>query len=274
MIDKAGVGTEAGGMGNASGRQNLGGRRAGGRSRGGRVPFVEMLTSLLVHCTVVAILTGVGTVAVRQGEGKKAITVSLHAGARALQDRLSPATGARSRPAAKEPIARDGVGAGREIDAVRDEAEAQLAELVLREITAAHTLLHFGSGGLPRDPDERSGDGAHEGGGRAVDAVGGDAPQLHEADFGGPGGPHFLKKVSPIYPLIARRLGKEGKVVLSLTIDARGELVAVEVLERADFGFDRSAVDAVRSSTYLPAVKQGEPVASKARLVVKFVLDE
>jgi len=91
-------------------------------------------------------------------------------------------------------------------------------------------------------------------------------------EFGTAAGPSFLHREMPIYPAFARKLGKEGKVVLRLTIDERGNLLNVEVLETAEFGFTEAAVDAVKKSTFLPANKNGKPVASRALLPVRFIL--
>jgi len=98
------------------------------------------------------------------------------------------------------------------------------------------------------------------------------SPEQIETEFGTAVGPSFLHREMPIYPAFARKLGKEGKVVLRLTIDERGNLLNVEVLETAEFGFTEAAVDAVKKSTFLPAKKNGKPVASKALLPVRFTL--
>ena len=92
------------------------------------------------------------------------------------------------------------------------------------------------------------------------------------ADFGSASGPAFLRRVLPVYPELARRLGKEGRVVLRLSIDARGNLQSVEVVEGAGFGFEESALAAVRQSSFRPAMVQGEPRACIARLPINFRL--
>jgi len=92
------------------------------------------------------------------------------------------------------------------------------------------------------------------------------------ADFGSAQGPAFLRRVLPVYPELAKRLGKEGRVVLRLHIDARGNLQRVEVVEGAGFGFEEAAVVAVKQSSFRPAMVQGEPRACIARLPIKFVL--
>ncbi|VAX30790.1 hypothetical protein MNBD_NITROSPIRAE02-695 [hydrothermal vent metagenome] len=90
------------------------------------------------------------------------------------------------------------------------------------------------------------------------------------AEFGSANGPAFINRVLPEYPWIARKMGKEGRVLLKLTIDETGRLLDVAVVEKAGFGFDREAVKAVRLSTFRPAVRNGMPVKSEALLYVKF----
>ncbi|MFZ2445351.1 MAG: TonB family protein [Syntrophobacteraceae bacterium] len=90
--------------------------------------------------------------------------------------------------------------------------------------------------------------------------------------FGSPDGPRFLKRAWPVYPESARRIEKEGQVVLQLTIDERGSLVAIELVKKAGFGFDEEAMKALRQSTFCPAQKDGKPVVCKVILPVKFVL--
>lgn len=95
---------------------------------------------------------------------------------------------------------------------------------------------------------------------------------LIDTEFGSAIAPSFLHKEIPEYPMIAKKLGKEGKVVLRLTIDEKGQLVNIEVIERAGYGFTESAIEAVKKSTFLPAKKNGVPVMSRAMLPIKFIL--
>mgnify|MGYP000182777561 CR=1 FL=1 len=93
-----------------------------------------------------------------------------------------------------------------------------------------------------------------------------------ETEFGAAVAPSFLHREMPVYPALARKMGKEGKVVLRLTIDEIGNLLNVEVVENAGYGFAESAVDAVKKSTFLPAKKNGKAVASRALLPIRFNL--
>ncbi|KAF0180210.1 MAG: periplasmic protein TonB [Nitrospirae bacterium] len=90
--------------------------------------------------------------------------------------------------------------------------------------------------------------------------------------FGGVMGPNFLHREIPEYPFMARRMNKEGKVVLRLTIDERGRLLSTEVVEGAGFGFTDAALVAVKKSTYRPAKRDGIAVMSRAILPVRFEL--
>jgi protein TonB len=76
----------------------------------------------------------------------------------------------------------------------------------------------------------------------------------------------------PEYPLRARRLHKEGRVLLRLHLDPAGEVRVAEVVESAGYGFDESAVAAVKSSRFRPATQNGVPVACLALLPVRFEL--
>lgn len=93
-----------------------------------------------------------------------------------------------------------------------------------------------------------------------------------ESRFGEAEGPRFVERVMPRYPELARRKGREGVVVLRLTIDARGVLRDVHIVEKAGFGFDEAALEAVTASTYAPARKSGQQVDSVALLPVRFAL--
>jgi periplasmic protein TonB len=93
-----------------------------------------------------------------------------------------------------------------------------------------------------------------------------------ETEFGSNGAPAFLRRHMPVYPMMAKKLGKQGKVVLRLHISEKGRLLNVEVVEGAGYGFTESAVEAVRKSTFAPAREKGSSVASKALLTIRFVL--
>lgn len=94
------------------------------------------------------------------------------------------------------------------------------------------------------------------------------------APFGSRDGPRIATRVLPKYPRLARDLGKEGTVLLRLTIDERGRLVHAELLRRAGSGFDEEALRAVRECSFTPARRNGKPVACRADLPIQFVLKD
>ncbi len=91
---------------------------------------------------------------------------------------------------------------------------------------------------------------------------------------GAPGGPRFVHRETPEYPLYARRRKKEGKVVLLVHITEQGRLSEVEVVESSDPVFVGPSLEAVKRSTFAPATMNGVPVSVKALLPVRFVLNE
>ena len=110
--------------------------------------------------------------------------------------------------------------------------------------------------------------GAVGGGGRG----GGSGPI--DSRFGDADGPRFVERVMPRYPELARRRGREGLVVLRLTIDADGTLRDAQIVEKAGFGFDEAALSAARASTYSPARRAGRAVDCVSLLPVRFALKE
>lgn len=105
-----------------------------------------------------------------------------------------------------------------------------------------------------------------------VAALPASGPGSSASIFGGSGGPGFAKRVLPRYPRLAREMGREGTVTLRLAIDEHGELQEAEILEGAGYGFDEEALRAIRASSFRPAVRNGQPVASWALLPIRFVL--
>jgi len=93
-----------------------------------------------------------------------------------------------------------------------------------------------------------------------------------ESSVGAMGGPQFIQRSVPKYPRMAQRLGVAGSVLLRLAIDASGKLTGVEVLNGAGNGFDEEAIQAVKRSTFAPAVRNGRPVRCLALLKIRFQL--
>ncbi|NCD25873.1 MAG: TonB family protein [Deltaproteobacteria bacterium] len=125
-----------------------------------------------------------------------------------------------------------------------------------------------GNGDRPSENKPGHGGGAssiHRGGGTA----GGGMGPLH---FGAPNGPGIARLVRPEYPREARRQGREGTVILKLSLDASGHVEAVEILRQAGFGMEEAAREAALRSRFRPATMNGRPVACQAILPLHFQL--
>jgi protein TonB len=90
--------------------------------------------------------------------------------------------------------------------------------------------------------------------------------------FGAPGGPGIVRLALPRYPSEARRLGKEGVVILKLSLDEAGTVYEVEILQGAGFGMDEASREAVLHSRFRPASSKGRSVPSQAILPIRFKL--
>jgi protein TonB len=98
--------------------------------------------------------------------------------------------------------------------------------------------------------------------------------RVQDFSFGGENGPAFLTQAEVHYPLAARRMGREGKVLLRLTLDERGKLLNLEVLENPGYGFADAAIAALKKSCFSPASINNRPVACRVRLPIRFALRE
>ena len=92
--------------------------------------------------------------------------------------------------------------------------------------------------------------------------------------LGDAGAPRFIHRELPVYPVMARKLGKEGKVVLRLALDAQGKLQTIDTVESNGFGFADAASTAIRKSTFEPAISNGRAVSSQVLVPIRFVLNE
>lgn len=85
--------------------------------------------------------------------------------------------------------------------------------------------------------------------------------------------PETLAEVQIPYPPEARRAGVEGKVIMSIRIDAQGQVTSVKVLSGPGYGLDDAAATAMRRVKFKPAMKGGEPVETELKYTYVFVLD-
>ena len=83
----------------------------------------------------------------------------------------------------------------------------------------------------------------------------------------------LVKSTSPEYPQNALAHGVAGSVLLSFTVDTRGETRDVQVLQSTPTGvFDRAAVSAVKRWRYAPVLVNGAAVEVPTKTLVRFEL--
>lgn len=90
-------------------------------------------------------------------------------------------------------------------------------------------------------------------------------------------GAHMVKKAdyvrnpSPEYPVVSRRRGEEGTVLLRVRIDEEGVPLNVSVRESSGHErLDQAAVETVRNWSFSPAEENGSSVRSNVLVPVKF----
>jgi protein TonB len=108
-----------------------------------------------------------------------------------------------------------------------------------------------------------------------------DAGSRNEAGRGGiPGGtsarPDYGFNPKPPYPLIARRMGVQGIVLLRVHVRADGSVAAAEIKQSSGSTLlDDSALRTVRESwRFMPARLDGVPVESWVEVPIRFVLGD
>jgi protein TonB len=124
---------------------------------------------------------------------------------------------------------------------------------------------------LPAGPDAgapRSGTGNEATGAGGGDGSGGD----------GSGGaqPAYGSNPRPPYPLAARRLGLEGRVLLEVVVRPDGRAATVRVRQSSGYGMlDDSAVETIRTRwRFVPARRGGMPVESTVTVPIRFRIRE
>jgi TonB family protein len=81
----------------------------------------------------------------------------------------------------------------------------------------------------------------------------------------------LLSKVSPLYPVDAKKARIQGTVKLQAVIGKTGEVEQLKVADGPD-ELQKSALDAVRKWTYKPFLLNGEPVEVKTTISVVYTL--
>jgi protein TonB len=116
-------------------------------------------------------------------------------------------------------------------------------------------------------------------------SVGGGTDVAVEPGFGGGGGdetlvydarmspPRVLHRVEPLFPELARKMRRQGTVILEAEIGRDGVLRSARAINAPlGFGLEEAALKALASWRFAPAELQGQPVSVYYRLSVNFRL--
>lgn len=125
----------------------------------------------------------------------------------------------------------------------------------------------------PASPGSGGEGAASAGGAPGRDGGGGDG-----GGGDGSGGARVAYGTNPLppYPLVARRLGKEGVVVLEVLVAPDGHAADVRVLRSSGFApLDESAMTTVRDRwRFIPARRGGEAVETRVTVPIRFRLED
>jgi TonB family protein len=117
----------------------------------------------------------------------------------------------------------------------------------------------------------RGGVGSGDGAGFGPGSGGGYGGGVYRVG-GGISAPTILFQVEPEYSEEARKAKYNGEVTLTVVVDATGQVKNVKVVRGVGMGLDEKAIEAVSKWKFKPGMKNGQPVAVMANIVVTFRL--
>jgi protein TonB len=85
--------------------------------------------------------------------------------------------------------------------------------------------------------------------------------------------PRLKSEVRIPYPPQAKAANIQGPVVMTLLIDASGQVREAKVVQGPGYGLDEAAVEAIKQFRFEPAKVQSNPVAVRIRYTYRFVLE-
>ncbi|MEO8878606.1 MAG: energy transducer TonB, partial [Polyangiaceae bacterium] len=83
---------------------------------------------------------------------------------------------------------------------------------------------------------------------------------------------HAIRSVIPVYPTDARSEEVEADVPLEIVVDKSGAVISARGLSHVGYGFDESALAAIRQYKFSPAGRGGHAVAVRMPWTMQFRL--
>lgn len=82
--------------------------------------------------------------------------------------------------------------------------------------------------------------------------------------------PSALVMSEPLYPYSMQQSKTKGRVVVDFVLDAQGKVHRARATKSTHREFEEAAIQCVQRSTWIPASKDGKPVACKVRIPIDF----
>ena len=86
--------------------------------------------------------------------------------------------------------------------------------------------------------------------------------------------PKYKTRANPQYPKSAKEAKKEGTVVLQVIIDENGIPKDIVALTSLGFGLEAAAIEALKKSTFHPAMKNGKPISKGVEIPYAFKIED
>lgn len=86
--------------------------------------------------------------------------------------------------------------------------------------------------------------------------------------------PKYKTRATPQYPKSAKEAKKEGTVVLQVIIDENGTPKDIVALTNLGFGLEAAAIEALKNSTFHPAMKAGKPISHQVEIPFAFKIED
>jgi protein TonB len=86
--------------------------------------------------------------------------------------------------------------------------------------------------------------------------------------------PKVIEEIRPQYPESQKKLGKEGKVIFEIIIDANGVVREAIMIQSLGPEFDQAAKEAILRFKFRPALMEKNAVPVKIKYAINFVLEK
>ena len=84
--------------------------------------------------------------------------------------------------------------------------------------------------------------------------------------------PEYKFRVEPLYPVIAKNVKMEGEVALEATINEDGIPLDIVARTNLGFGLEEAAIEALKKTTFYPAMKNEKMISKRVTLRYRFTL--